>query len=183
MDETTGSGPIINPEIPQDDTEDVLFSPQADTGFGLKQVEINGQLITIHETHRLRDVLAVYVQPSVTNSTTRSQLEQLGEIYGPRIKTGQFDGAFDRLRQEYPRLYAKIAGLINEHYAEVDEKNQIGQRFGRDSDEFARTVEKWKRSDNDINLREYFFSKVFDALAIIAPEIDLEAPLSLLCED
>jgi hypothetical protein len=182
MDETTGSVPINNPEIPQDDTEDIPFSPQVDTGFGLKEVLINGQTITVHETNRLRDALASYFKPAAHNQNTLSQLEILDQVYGPRIKTGQFEGVFSRIEHDYPKLFAKITGMIQDFYTELDEKNQAGQQYGRESAQFTQVVDKWKSTEDDINLKEYFYSKFFDAMAIAGPEIDLQAPLSMLCE-
>jgi hypothetical protein len=170
-------------ELIGDNTEEVFFDPKHETGFGTKQVTIKGHEIEVHETHRFPDVLAVHMQPPVDHGTTKAAIELLAEINAPKFRTGDLSTVLHDLEAQKPRLYQELAGVVSQFWMGSDARNKAAQEFGKDSPEYETAAAQYRLSEEDINLRDYYFSKGIDAIGELASELDMEVNLVQICEE
>src|SRR3989344_4484359 len=117
MDEVEArSGGVELTRHPSDDTEDVVFNPASETGFGMTEVEINGVRAHIHITHNFVHFLASHMNIHVTHRTTQVYLETSTLAYSPLFEDGTLKKVLIMFEQKYSRLYKKLEGIVHRMY-------------------------------------------------------------------
>jgi len=167
-------------ELPDEDIEFIPYNPLNATQFSDHDVEIKGYKVRTHSVNNFPKKFAIIVNPGVKTRGARSILEDDGRIYEPVFKELHLEQLADALRFKYPKLYARMAAIATDFYEAIDDTQEAIEIHGRQSPQFEEAKAKEFLPPEQFNYNEYFFSKGYDALALIAQEYGLNVDLKKL---
>lgn len=159
--------------------EFIPLDEENDTGFGLIEVELNGQLYTVHETNNL----AALYEANLHKKWGEVPRNNLDVIYYHSL---------ERENKIFPHLVRRLAwnfnGLLeklNDVSYESDKRYQAlmrnRERLERGEPTLAQDNAIILAEDESVAISKFYFSQAFDGFASYARKIDSAYDIKNLC--
>jgi hypothetical protein len=154
------------------------FNPEHQTGFGMKQISIEGQEMIVHDTNNFAVVFESFLRYRAGDTPRHFlELQYIAELAKPEHR---IDYVMRIFVEQHPELFQQLVDIMYDRETEYDNRQKIYLATAGGNPKLQ-NLHGPAPSKEEHDRRGYYYSKAFDALADIAMELDADYDTEFFC--